>query len=103
MIKKINEERYEEAIKTGYSIVDFSATWCGPCQMLAPIMDEVSEEYNDRVKFYNIDTDENQNLAEKLSIQSIPTLMLFKDGNLVDTKFGFMPKNMITSWIDSKI
>jgi len=103
MIEKINEERYEEAIKTGYSIVDFSATWCGPCQMLAPIMDEVSEEYNDRVKFYNIDTDENQNLAEKLSIQSIPTLMLFKDGNLVDTKFGFMPKNMITSWIDSKI
>lgn len=103
MIEKINEERYEEAIKTGYSIVDFSATWCGPCQMLAPIMDEVSEEYNDRVKFYNIDTDENQNLTEKLSIQSIPTLMLFKDGNLVDTKFGFMPKNMITSWIDSKI
>ena len=103
MIEKINEEKYDEVIKTGYAIIDFSATWCGPCQMLAPIMDEVSEEYNDRVKFYNIDTDENQNLAEKLSIQSIPTLMLFKDGNLVDTKFGFMPKNMITSWIDSNI
>ncbi len=103
MIEKINEERYDEVIKTGYSIVDFSATWCGPCQMLAPIMDELSEEYKDKIKFYNIDTDENQNLAVKLDIQSIPTVMLFKDGMLLDTKLGFMPKNMIISWIDSKI
>ena len=103
MIEKFNEERYDEVIKTGYSIVDFSATWCGPCQMLAPIMDELSEEYKDKIKFYNIDTDENQNLAVKLDIQSIPTVMLFKDGMLLDTKLGFMPKNMIISWIDSKI
>ncbi len=76
-------------------LVDFWATWCGPCMMLAPTVEEIAEEYEGRVKVGKINVDEEQGLAMKFGIMSIPTLMLFDGGKAVKTEVGFMPKNQI--------
>lgn len=103
MVEKINNEEYEEVIKGDYAIIDFSATWCGPCQMLAPVMDELSEEYEGKVKFYNIDVDENMELASELNIQGVPTIIIFKSGKALDTQVGFLPKEALKEWINMNI
>lgn len=103
MIEKINKKKYEEVIKEGNVIVDFSATWCGPCQMLAPVLEELSDEYAENVKFYNVDTDENIELATSLNIEGVPTVNFYKNGEIVNTSVGFLPKANMKKWIDSNI
>ena len=76
-------------------LVDFWATWCGPCMMLAPVVEEIANEYEGKVKVGKVNVDEEQGLAMKFGIMSIPTLMLFKDGQAVKTEVGYMPKNQI--------
>ncbi|MEZ7890251.1 MAG: thioredoxin [Candidatus Wallbacteria bacterium] len=76
-------------------IIDFFATWCGPCKMIAPIFEELSKEYDGKVKFGKIDIDECSNLAGKFKIRGVPTLMIFKGGNPVSTMVGAQPKNKI--------
>lgn len=63
-------------------IIDFHAEWCGPCKMMAPMMDQIKEEYDDRIKIYKIDIDKNRSLAEKYQVNAVPTLMIFKQGKL---------------------
>ena len=76
-------------------LVDFWATWCGPCMMLAPIVEEIAEEYQGKVKIGKINVDEQGPLAMQFGIQSIPTLLYFKGGKLVDTKIGYCTKAQI--------
>ena len=104
-IKNCNENDFEnEVLKSNLPvIVDFWAEWCGPCKMLTPILEELSNEMKNEIKVVKVNLDENQDLAMKYSIRSIPTLLLFKEGNLIDTKVGLLPKSEIVTWFKSKI
>ena len=104
-IKNCNENDFEnEVLKSSLPvIVDFWAEWCGPCKMLTPILEELSNEMKNEINVVKVNLDENQDLAMKYSIRSIPTLLLFKEGNLIDTKVGLLPKNEIVTWFKSNI
>ena len=104
-IKNCNENDFEnEVLKSSLPvIVDFWAEWCGPCKMLTPILEELSNEMKDEINVVKVNLDENQDLAMKYSIRSIPTLLLFKKGNLIDTKVGLLPKSEIVTWFKSKV
>jgi thioredoxin 1 len=82
-------------------LVDYWAEWCGPCKMIAPILDEVAKEYGDRLKIAKLNIDENQTTPQKYGIRGIPTLMLFKSGNIEATKVGALSKSQLTAFIDS--
>ena len=84
-------------------LVDYWAEWCGPCKMIAPILDEVSSEYVDRLKVAKVDVDNNQATSMKYGIRGIPTLMLFKEGNVVATHVGALTKSQLTAFIDSNV
>ena len=99
MIHKITDNNWDAALKAKKAVVDFSAEWCGPCKMLGPVMQELSEEMPD-VEFYNADTDQNIQLAIQNGISSIPALLLFEDGELKDATVGFMPKDTVKAWIE---
>lgn len=82
-------------------LVDFYATWCGPCKMLSPIITEIANEYSDKVKVCKVNVDENQDLALKYNILSIPTLLFFKNGKIVKTSIGFSSKEELSSIINT--
>jgi thioredoxin 1 len=84
-------------------LVDFWAEWCGPCKMLSPIVDEISNDLKGRVKVVKVNIDENPHTPTKYGVRGIPTLMLFKDGNLAATKVGAMPKAQLTQWVESQL
>ena len=100
-VVNINENNFEEEVGKSSlpCIVDFWAEWCGPCKNLAPILEEISDELKDKVKIGKINIDDNQELAAQFSIRSIPTIILFKDGNSIDTKVGLPPKKDLLDWI----
>lgn len=81
-------------------MVDFWAPWCGPCRMVAPVVEELSDDYDGRVKFVKLNTDENPQVAGKYGIRSIPTLMIFKGGELVDQVVGFRPKSDLSKRLE---
>lgn len=82
-------------------LVDFWAEWCGPCKMIAPVLDEIALEYQGRVKIAKINIDENEATPAKFGIRSIPTLILFKNGNVEHTKVGVMSKSQLSAFLDS--
>lgn len=92
-----SKENFNEKVlnKKGLVLVDFFATWCGPCMMIAPIIDEISQEYKDQVSVVKVNVDDNQELAIKYGIMSIPTLALFKDGELQNMLVGLRSKEEI--------
>ena len=98
-----SEEQFEEVIKEGVTLVDFYASWCGPCKMLAPFIEEISEEYDGKVKVCKIDVDEVESLAYKFNVRSIPTLMYFKDGKLKEVNVGFQDKKTIENVLQKYI
>lgn len=84
-------------------VVDFGADWCGPCKQLDPILEEIAEENNDKFKVFKINIDENPMVPQKFGVRGIPTIMLFKDGKLIDTKVGSLPKSALENWIESNL
>ena len=84
-------------------LVDFWAEWCGPCKMIAPSLEEISAEMGDKVKIAKVNMDENPDLAAKYGIRSIPTLLMFKEGEPVAIQVGAAPKNKLSDWISGEI
>ena len=96
-VKVLNKDNFNEEVLSakGTVLVDFSASWCGPCRMLSPIVDEIAEEQSGSVKVGKVNIDEQPELASRFGVMSIPTLMVWKDGKLTDTSVGVKPKHMI--------
>ncbi len=84
-------------------IVDYWAEWCGPCKMIAPILDEVAGDYKGKLKIAKVNVDENQQVTQKYGIRSIPTLMIFKDGNVQAQKVGAMSKSQLAAFIETNL
>ena len=84
-------------------LVDFWAPWCGPCRMVAPIVDELATEYDGKVKFLKLNTDDNVQTASRYGVRSIPTLMMFKNGEAVDHVIGFRPKSQLKQTIEKAL
>ena len=102
-VKKIDSPEFDSAISSGVAIVDFNATWCGPCRMLAPVLEELSQELAEKASFYAVDVDDNQEIAARYGIASIPYVGVFKDGAKVDESIGFIPKEQLRAVIERNL
>jgi len=104
-ILHLTDDTFEdEVLKSSDPVlVDYWAEWCGPCKMIAPILDEIASQYNGRMKVAKLNIDDNPQTPPKYGIRGIPTLMLFKNGNVEATKVGALSKSQLTAFIDSNI
>jgi len=98
----VTESNFEEEVVNSNVpvLVDFWAEWCGPCKMIAPILDEIAKEYGEKLKICKIDVDSNPEIAPKFGIRGIPTLIMFKDGNAESTKVGAVSKSQLLEFVD---
>jgi thioredoxin 1 len=102
VVSVTNDTFDQEVVKASTVVmVDFWATWCGPCKIVAPVVEELAKEYEGKAKFAKVNTDENADLATKYNIRGIPTLIFFKDGDVKDQIVGAVPKAQLKSKIDS--
>ena len=99
-ITHLTNNSFDNEIKDGKVLVDFYAEWCGPCKMIAPLLEEISEERTD-IKIIKVNVDEFSDLAQKYGIMSIPTMIIFNNGKEVNKSIGFMPKDEILNFIDN--
>tara|TARA_B100000902_G_C27203809_1_gene860488 strand:+ start:369 stop:692 length:324 start_codon:yes stop_codon:yes gene_type:complete len=102
---ELNDSNFEnEVVKSDLPVlVDFWAEWCGPCKMIAPSVEKISEEYSDKLKVGKLDVDSNPNISSTFGIRSIPTLLIFKNGSPVDQIVGAVSKEVISSKVDNHI
>ncbi len=102
-VVSVNEKDFEQEVlnSKGIVLVDFNATWCGPCKMLGPIIEELSDEKTD-VKFVSVDVDENEELSSEYGVMSIPCVVLFKDGKEINRNVGFMQREELEEFIGGK-
>src|SRR6476659_5221745 len=102
-VSKVSDATFDaEVLKaSGQVVVDFWAEWCGPCRMIAPALEEIAGALGDKVKIVKLNVDENPNTAAKYGIMSIPTLMMFKDGEIASRQVGAAPKQKLQQWISS--
>ena len=103
LIANISDAEFETAIASGATLVDFWAPWCGPCKAIAPLLEELAGEYGEKLKIVKINIDDHKDVAERFGIMSIPTLLLFKDAQLVDKKVGGGPKAALKTLIDKAL
>ncbi|MDR0399104.1 thioredoxin [Candidatus Endomicrobiellum devescovinae] len=105
MAIEINETNFEKEVLSSDKpvLVDFWAPWCGPCKMLSPVIEEIASEYNGKAKVFKVNTDENMSLSTKFQITSIPCLILFKNGEVLNKIVGFRPKGDIEKLINSAL
>ncbi len=101
----ITDNNFDEEIKNSHLpiLIDFWAEWCGPCKQIGPMLEEIGAEKKDKLKIFKLNIDENPETPQKFGVRGIPTLMLFKDGKLIDTKVGNLPKNILESWLDPNL
>jgi thioredoxin 1 len=98
----LTEGNFDKEIKAGVTLVDFWAPWCGPCRMLSPIVDALSQEMKG-LKFGKLNVDENPSISERFEVASIPTLLLFKNGKIIANRVGSTTKETLKEWIDSSM
>jgi thioredoxin 1 len=105
LIKHVSDASFEtDVLKSAQPVlVDYWAEWCGPCKMIAPILDEVATGYEGKLQIAKMNVDENRDIPAKFGIRGIPTLMIFKDGQLAATKVGAMSKSQLTAFIDQQL
>ena len=103
MTKAVSDDSFEQdVLKAGDPVlVDFWAEWCGPCKMISPALEEIANEMDGRVTIAKVNIDENPLTPQKYGVRGIPTLMLFKDGQVAATKVGALPKNQLAEWVES--
>ncbi|OGA04691.1 MAG: thioredoxin [Betaproteobacteria bacterium RIFCSPLOWO2_02_FULL_62_17] len=104
-IKQVTDDSFEsDVLKSAVPVlVDYWAEWCGPCKAIAPLLEEVAREYNGKITVAKVNVDENQQIPQKYGIRGIPTLMLFKGGNIEATKVGALSKSQLSAFLDSNI
>ncbi len=98
---ELTNDNFEATTSEGVALVDFWAPWCGPCRMIAPVIEELAEEYDGKAKICKVNTDEEQEIAVKFGIRSIPTLIFLKDGQVVDQIVGAQSKQVLAEKLDS--
>lgn len=98
-MEQITKADFDEKIKNGIVLIDFYADWCGPCKMLTPELDELSNEL-DQVKIYKVNIDKEQELTQRFNVMAVPTMLLFKDGEIVGKTSGYSPKQLIKGFIE---
>jgi thioredoxin 1 len=105
LIKHVTDDSFASDVLAADKpvLVDYWAEWCGPCKQIAPILDEMSKSYEGRVQIVKMNVDENSEIPAKFGIRGIPTLMLFKGGELAATKVGALPKSQLTAFLDSHL
>ena len=99
----LTDANFKDEVASGVVLVDFFATWCGPCKMLAPVIEELAGEYEGKAKIGQLDVDENPQTAGEFGVQSIPTIILFKDGKEADRMVGFQGKEVLKEHIDKAL
>ena len=102
-VQTLTDGNFDEETKTGVVLVDFWAEWCGPCRRLAPAVDAIATEYNGRATVAKMNVDENPNVPGRFMIRGIPTLLIFKNGQLADQIVGLVPKEEITKKLDQQL
>ena len=103
MIHIENKEQFDMTINEGITLVDFYATWCGPCRMIAPFIEDIDEKYQDKIKVVKVDVDECGEVASEYGINAIPALLIFKNNEVVTSNVGFMPQNDIEALIEDAL
>ncbi len=105
MTNEVTDEHFKEKVLESKKpvLIDFWAEWCGSCQMLTPIIEKISTTMSDKIDVYKMNIDEHPNTPTSLGVRSIPTMKLFKNGEVIDTKVGLHNKNVIEEWINSSI
>ncbi|PNZ59247.1 thioredoxin [Staphylococcus aureus] len=102
-IVKVTDADFDSKVESGVQLVDFWATWCGPCKMIAPVLEELAADYEGKADILKLDVDENPSTAAKHEVMSIPTLIVFKDGQPVDKVVGFQPKENLAEVLDKHL
>lgn len=104
-VQKVDNSNFQSDVLQSSEpvVIDFWAEWCGPCKMIAPALEEISSEMGDKVKIAKVNIDENPELATQYGVRSIPTLLIFKDGEIVANKIGAAPKSQLSDWISGAI
>lgn len=102
-VVKISQDSFKQEISSGVVLVDFYADWCGPCKMIAPVLEQLAEEFVGKVKIGKVDVDQAPLISQQFNIFSIPTLILFKDGEKIDEVAGFQSKDMLIKLIQKAL